>query len=155
MLIGWRNRSILLRKIYNKWCFDLARIINEDIKLSNSIITNVIVKNKPICFINDLDDTEIGNQDRTKIKTLYRNVTQIERETGRQETYMGFPFLAGHPIANRYIRGPLILFPISIEHKREGKTAGGLLLFKAKKPTVNRALTEAIAKASGVLFLRL
>ena len=139
---------LLSRKIYNKWCFDLARIINEDIKLSNSIITNVIVKNKPICFINDLDDTEIGNQDRTKIKTLYRNVTQIERETGRQETYMGFPFLAGHPIANRYIRGPLILFPISIEHKREGKTSGWFITSsKAKKPTVKESFNRSNSKS--------
>ena len=54
----------------------------------------------PLCIILDSDNSEFVNKDRTKLKTLYRNIIQIERETGRNETYFGFPFLleTGHSL---------------------------------------------------------
>jgi hypothetical protein len=36
--IDWRNRSLNLRRIYNKWCFDLGRLMIYD----NTIIDKVV-----------------------------------------------------------------------------------------------------------------
>ncbi len=44
-------------------------------------------------------------------------------------------------------------FPISIEHRREGRIPGWHIVFsKEKKPILNRALIEAIRKASTIVF---
>ncbi len=107
-----------------------------------------------LLFLKRLNDTfeENAAKDRTKIKTLYRNTVQIERETGRQETYLGFPFLSGFVSQDKYIRGPLLLFPITLEYRREGRTSGWFITFsKYKRATVNRALIEAL-KNSNVTF---
>lgn len=137
----------MLRKIYAKWSFDLGKILIKDIKLNERIIEFAFSAKKPLCLIPDSDNSEFAIKEKAKIKSLFRNLVQIERETGRQETYLGFPFLAGHIIADVYVRGPIVLFPITIEHKRDLKPTGWYIVFsKDKKPILNRALVEAIKK---------
>ena len=65
-------------------------------------------------------------KEKYRLRSLYHNVTQIERETGLQDTYLGFPFLVGHVNDNEltYVRGPIVLFPVSIENKQEEKPVG-------------------------------
>ena len=78
---------------------------------------------------------------------MYRNLTQIELETGLQESYLGFPFLEGHIGIDAYIRAPLILFPISIEYQKMGRPPGWYLVFSKEKPTIlNRALLALLSK---------
>jgi superfamily I DNA and/or RNA helicase/very-short-patch-repair endonuclease len=154
--IDTRNRSLFLRKIYDKWCFDLSKIINRNLSLEDKITENAILHKRPFCIIPDSENSDLANKDRTKIKSLYRNIIQIERETGRNETYFGFPFLVGHILEAentdlKYIRGPLILFPITIEYKKTGRPPGWYIVFsKEKKPILNRALFEGIRKIAGI-----
>jgi hypothetical protein len=74
------------------------------------------------------DKSEAAKKDRTKLRYLFRNITQIEREKGLQETYLGFPFLEGNINNDFYVRGPLILFPILLTYI-EGKKQPGCSAF--------------------------
>ena len=134
------NRSILLRGIRDLWCFDLATISTD-----KKIIDRALSDRKPICIIPNSDRSQQADNQRTRLRKFYQNTTQIHRETGRQENYLGFPFLVGHVTKDLYIRGPLILFPISIIYKEESRPAGWYIVFSEDKdPILNRALLESI-----------
>ena len=138
--IEQRNRSIMLRRVYDKWSFDLAKLVIRGNNSVRKVIEKGVVKKTPICLISDSDNSELADKDRTRLRSLFRNVTQLELETGLQETYFGFPFLVGHVGDDTYVRGPLILFPISIEYRKLAKPSGWYLLFSKEKPSlVNRA----------------
>ena len=57
---------------------------------------------------------------------------------------MGFPFVEGHPNPDFYVRGPLVLFPISLYLKRQAKNGGWFLHFADKRPILNGALITAL-----------
>ena len=140
-----RNHSILLRRISDKWCFDLT-VVNEE----KRIVDHALLDKRSIRIISKSDKTELARKDNTRLRYLYRNVIQIEREKGLQETYLGFPFLVGNVNNEFYVRGPLILFPLNLEYKQEGKLPGWYIVFpEDRKPILNRALMEAIRKKEG------
>lgn len=156
-----KNRSVLLKKINNKHNFDLTQLE----KIKEGILEKVVSKTiKNIgATLNDKKDEGAGqnilldsieNDDadsaRSKLKTLSRNLMQIEEETGQQTGYFGFPFLQGHPNPDFYIRGPLVLFPISLEYKRQAKNGGWFLHFADKRPILNGALIAALKKKGSV-----
>jgi very-short-patch-repair endonuclease len=155
-----KNRSVLLKKIYNKHNFDLTQLE----KIKEGTIGKIIsktIKNIGATLNDKKDDGEsqnilldsIENDDadsaRAKLRTLSRNLMQIEEETGQQTGYLGFPFLQGHPNPEFYIRGPLVLFPISLEYKRQAKNGGWFLHFADKRPILNGALIAALKKKGG------
>ncbi len=76
-----RNHSILLHCISDKWCFDLI-FINEEKKIAN----HALLDRKSIRIISKSDKTEIAKKDNTRLRYLYRNIIQIERDKGLQET---------------------------------------------------------------------
>jgi hypothetical protein len=89
-------------------------------------------------------------KDNARLRYLYRNIVQIEREKGLQETYLGFPFLVGNVNPEFFVRGPLILFPIRLEFRQETKQPGWYIVFpEDEKPILNRALIEALKKNGG------
>ena len=54
----------------------------------------------------------------SKIKELKREVEEIEKETGRYELYVGYPFVFGcipQGAAKTLIKAPLLLFPVKID----------------------------------------
>jgi hypothetical protein len=141
-----RNRSILLRQISDKWCFDFAGF-----ESSKKVVEHSLVDKKSICIIPNSEKSRWAEGEKTKLKNLNRNIIQIERETGLQETYLGFPFVVGHISKRWYVRGPLVLFPISIIYKNQGKPPGWYLSFSEEKdPILNRALMEAIKREGGL-----
>jgi hypothetical protein len=91
---------------------------------AGKIVENAITDRKPVCIIADSERSEPNEKYRTGLRNLYRNVTQIQRETGRQEFYLGIPFLVGHITEELYVRGPLVLFPVSIAYTEESKPHG-------------------------------
>ena len=142
-----RNRSVFLRKIYNKHNFDLV----DAEYLKSGVIEKLIeasLKNK-ILSINILLDTneeEEADSARGKLRNISRNLNLIETETGQQTGYLGFPFLEGHLNRDFYIRGPLVLFPIGIERKYQARGGGWFVNFTDNRPLINGALIAAIKK---------
>ena len=51
----------------------------------------------------------------TSIKNLKREIEEFEKETGRYELYIGYPFVQGSISKDMLIKAPLLLFPIVID----------------------------------------
>jgi hypothetical protein len=108
---------------------------------------------KHICIVPNSDRSQQAEKQRAKLRKLYWDIIQIQRETGRQENYLGFPFLVGHFDRRSYVREPLILFPISLDYKENARPAGWYIIFSEEKdPILNRALMEKIRVESGRTF---
>jgi hypothetical protein len=137
-----RNHSILLRRISDKWCFDLTKISSE-----KKIVDHALLDRRPIRIQSKSDKSELARKDNARLRYLYRNIIQIEREKGLQETYLGFPFLVGNVNPEFYVRGPLILFPIKMEFRQETKQPGWYIVFlEDEKPILNKAPHRSIKK---------
>jgi len=123
-----RNRSVLLKKIYYKHNFDLTEVeqFKEGIveKIASKTIKNIeATLNDRVdegasqnILLHSIDSKEADSA-RAKLRTLSRNLNQIENETGQQTGYIGFPFLQGHPNDDFYLRGPIVLFPFTLEKR--------------------------------------
>jgi hypothetical protein len=105
------NRSILLRRIYAKYSFDLSKLSIRGSPVEQLVIERAFQKKNSICLIPDSDDSELADKDRIKLRSLSRTTSQLQLETGLQEAYLGFPFLVGHIGVDTYVRGPWSCFP--------------------------------------------
>ena len=64
------------------------------------------------------DQTKMLEAEVAKIKELKREVEEIERETGKYELYIGYPFVFGaiqQGPTRTLIKAPLMLFPVRID----------------------------------------
>lgn len=83
-----------------------------------------------------------------KIRELKREVEEIERETGRSELYVGYPFVFGSLTRGgnkNPIKAPLLLFPVRIEIIDE--CTAELRINEAESVRINPALIYAYAQA--------
>ena len=150
-----KNRSVLLRRIYNKHNFDLAqlemikegtiqRVTSKTLKNIRSVLTSSVYRISPVKILLDSIDEEEAYTARSKLKALSRNLSYIEEETGQQAGYIGFPFLQGHVTPSFFVRGPLVLFPISLERRRQKR--GWYIQFANRRPILNGALIASLRK---------
>jgi very-short-patch-repair endonuclease len=145
--VDWRNRSILFRKVYQKWSLDLAdfpraaaRAIEKGLRSSGEVTL--------------LLDSELGEDadaKRSEIVSMFRTQRLIEEETGLHDFFVGFPFLQGHLTTEHYVRGPLVLFPARLERRKGTHSDGWHLIFHEDDPLVfNQALLAAVRKVGGL-----
>ncbi len=83
-----------------------------------------------------------------KVKELRREADEIERERGRYELYVGYPFVFGaipQGAQKTLIKAPLLLFPIKIDIADDYTVE--LSLNKAEKIHINHALVYAYAQS--------
>ena len=83
-----------------------------------------------------------------RVKDLCRELEEIERETGRREMYLGYPFVYGcipQGPAKTMIKAPLLLFPIKIEVVDEYTVE--VSLDKSEQVHINHALVYAYAQS--------
>ena len=84
----------------------------------------------------------------TKIKEIKRDVEEIEKETGRCELYIGYPFVFGtinQGPTKTTIKAPLLLFPVKIEIPDENTVE--ISINESEKIQINRALIFAYAQS--------
>ena len=87
----------------------------------------------------------------TKVKELKRDVEEIEKETGRYELYVGYPFVFGcipQGSAKTPIKAPLLLFPVKIDIIDEATVE--ISINQAEKVRINPALVYAYAQAKRI-----
>ena len=94
------------------------------------------------------DTAKIVENEIAKINELKREIEEIEKETGRYELYIGYPFVFGS--VNRggtktLIKAPLMLFPVKIEMVDENTVE--LRHNESEKIQINRALVYAYAQS--------
>ena len=149
--VSQRNRSVSLKKIYNKHNFDLTDLDEFKENTTGKITEKAFADKKS--SVNILADSASSKADgaRGRLGVLYRNLRLIEEETGQQTGFLGFPFLQGHVDEEFFIRGPVILFPINLEQKRQAR-GGWYLNLADNKPRLNGALLGAIKKKTNLDF---
>lgn len=84
----------------------------------------------------------------SRIKELKRDIEEIEKETGRYELYIGYPFVFGSLAqgpTRTLIKAPLLLFPVRIDMPDENTVE--LRINEAEKIQINRALIFAYAQS--------
>ncbi len=83
-----------------------------------------------------------------KLKELKREIEEIEKETGRYELYIGYPFVFGtltYGGSKTVIKAPLLLIPARIDLPDEGSAQ--VLVNEAERIRINPALVLAYAQA--------
>jgi len=148
--VSSKNRSVVLKKLYDKHNFDLTKLEDKKPGIITKIITKLL-KNESTSInilLDSIDDDEADSL-RKKLRSLEKNLKLVEEETGQQTGYLGFPFLQGHANQHFYLRGPLVLFPISIQYTKQAKNGGWFLNTTDKKPILNGALVAALKKIGG------
>ena len=87
----------------------------------------------------------------SKLKDLKREIEEVERETGRYELYVGYPFVFGtlpQGLNKTVIKAPLMLFPVKIEIPDDNTVE--LVFNEAEKIHINPALVFAYAQAKRI-----
>ena len=87
----------------------------------------------------------------TKIKELKREVEEIEKETGRYELYVGYPFVFGcipQGATKMLVKAPLLLFPVKIDVIDESTVE--ISINQAEKVRINPALVYAYAQSKRI-----
>jgi KaiC/GvpD/RAD55 family RecA-like ATPase len=87
----------------------------------------------------------------SKLKDLKREIEEIEKETGRYELYIGYPFVFGtltQGFTKTAIKAPLMLFPVRIDIPDESTVE--LALNENEKIRINPALVFAYAQSKRI-----
>lgn len=86
-----------------------------------------------------------------KLKDLKREIEEIEKETGRYELFVGYPFVFGtitQGFNKTLIKAPLMLFPVKIEIPDEDTVE--IFLNESEKIHINPALVFAYAQSKKI-----
>ncbi len=179
--IGGGNKCLCLKNVTRRGAYDIGRIFSgrED-KIADLIDTLWHGKESPITLLSDKEFSDIsdnigasadseedsGAEKKTKRKStkgrllesevakindLKREVEDIERETGRYELFIGYPFVFGtltQGSTDMTVKAPLLLFPVRIEIPDE-KTVE-LRLDRSENVQINPALVFAYAQSKKV-----
>lgn len=162
--ISGRNRSLYLRKIVKKYSYDIGAILetrsdNDDFlnflwqkkrsfTLLNDKITKKVIKQLPqIDEEQKPSETTILAKNIADLKYLKREVEELEKETGRYELFIGYPFVIGSIGQDIQIKAPLMLFPAEIEIEKD---VAKLVLVPNQPITINKSLVLAYSKEHGI-----
>ena len=141
-------------KLYNKWSFDLSeleKLSNEEI-VSASIVEQVIKHSKnEITLLKPKINDESSMILSKKLTDLFRNIKEIEEETGIHDFYLGFPFLSGTFSDGTFFQAPLFLYPVRLEKNNTTPQKWVLKLDEAG-PQINRTLFLAFKKLNNISF---
>ncbi len=137
-----RNPSIMLATLPKRRGLDLGH----DHELAATTIRRVL-SGRSSCIVPDRDTSPEASEARARLVAMRRHLHLQREETGLESGHLGFPFLTGKLDQDTWVRGPLLLLPIDIEH-RPGSRPGGwhASLREGAHPAVNKALLAAVAK---------
>ena len=97
------------------------------------------------------DQTKLIEAEVAKIKELKREVEEIERETGKYELYIGYPFVFGcipQGPTKTLIKAPLMLFPVKIDILDDETV--DIRFNAAENIQINKALILAYAQSKKI-----
>ena len=96
-------------------------------------------------------ESKVVENEVAKIKELKREVEEIERETGKYELYIGYPFVFGtvqQGPSKTLIKAPLLLFPVKIDIPDEETV---IIRFNSNENIqINKALILAYAQSKKI-----
>ena len=98
-----------------------------------------------------LDEQKVIETEAARITELKREIEDIEKETGRYELFVGYPFVFGtiqQGAKKTVIKAPLLLFPVKIEALDDGTI--DIRRNEAEKIKINPALIFAYAQSKKI-----
>jgi len=153
----WSTRKYPLTLISTKEKRDLIKNLNVEGKIEariekpvgeSSLSEKAIAKNEKI----RRDETARAIENEiNKLKELKRETEDIEKETGRYELYVGFPFVFGSINQNgkrTHIKAPLLLFPVKIDIPDESTVE--IRFNESEKIHINPSLVFAYAQSKRI-----
>ena len=144
-IISNKEKSAILRNLDVQ---DKGAKIQEDIDSGLEVDSTAL---KKLERIRREEATRAIEGEISKIKDLKREVEEIEKETGRYELYVGYPFVFGcipQGSAKTLIKAPLLLFPVKIDILDE--TTVEISINQTEKVRINPALVYAYAQAKKI-----
>ncbi|MBR2343336.1 MAG: DUF4011 domain-containing protein [Clostridia bacterium] len=170
--IGGSNKCLYLKSVKGRSVYDVGRILEgRDGKVAE-LVEFLWSKGKyPFSLINEGEADELLvnieggrgikteraearqkiEKEVTRLKELRREVEEIERESGRYELYLGYPFVFGcipQGPSKTLIKAPLLLFPVKIDII--GDSEAEIRLNTAEKVHINPALVYAYAQSKRI-----
>ena len=145
-LIGNREKKEIIENLdisakFEKRKLDTSELLGEELLKASQ--KNERIKREEM---NRAIENEIA-----KIKEIKRTVEELEKETGRAELYIGYPFVFGainQGTKKTLIKAPLLLFPVKLEIPDENTVE--LLINPHEKIQFNRALIFAYAQSKKI-----
>jgi very-short-patch-repair endonuclease len=152
--LDWRNRSILMRRPHKRWSFDLGAMGPLLESIPAEAVEKAIAGEGRVTLVLDSDSSQTAQTLRSSLTQVERSLRLLFEESGLDDCFLGFPFIVGHLGPDKYVRAPVVLFPVAIERVRRERGSGWYLTFSPDEPPVlNRALLAAIRKVRGVSAL--
>jgi len=141
--INSKNRNIYTKSINPKLNFDIGAII----KTSCDAFENFLWRT-------DDDFVLIANREKlpkeySAVKTLKKEVDEIQRETGKYDLYLGYPFIYGKTDKGTAVKAPLLLFPMVLTVDNKSVTISHI---SYSPITVNKSLIVALEKENEICF---
>ncbi len=147
-----RNRSIRLNRLNAKWTFDLSSLNPFGAEHGNNLLQHCLQSNTPYAVLPKPKDDkaeELHQKLSTNLTHLHRSVTELQREKGLYDLYIGFPFLVGVPTGSEtVIQAPVFLLPVKLEKvsPKRGATHWVVSSSKDMPPIFNKTLFLALGK---------
>ena len=153
--ISGKSRALFTRSIIKKYSFDLGTVLPfHDIDAFYSFLWKKtdsfpLINEKIIKKINKASSSSVYPEDVSPLdvdrvisdlKYLKREVEEIQKETGKYDLYIGFPYVFGKVNADINVKAPLLLFPVSLTVEKEN----AVLTHMENQPILlNRSFTLA------------
>ena len=96
-------------------------------------------------------ETKLIETEIARLRELKREVEEIEKETGKYELYVGYPFVFGsiqQGPTTTLIKAPLLLFPVKIDI--DGDDSAYITFDNSEKIQINKALIFAYAQSKKI-----
>ena len=155
--ISGKSRTLFTRSIIKKYSFDLGSILpyldtdsfyeflwkqKDTFSLLNDKISKKIQKSSDKIANETNSDSVVPSPARivTDLKYLKREVEEIQKETGKYDLYVGFPYVFGKIGTDINVKAPLLLFPVKLEIDRENATLSHI---ENQPIIINRSLVLA------------
>ncbi|WP_164723709.1 AAA domain-containing protein [Thermosipho globiformans] len=126
--ISTRNRTLCLTKLYKRRSFDLFLLEEYFNGIIEKVLEHIINRNgKKVCIL-DIENINIINEDEEDLiknelsnfshilRTIKREIDLIEKETGRYELFVAYPFIEGKFLDGTYVKSPIFLFPVKLDY---------------------------------------
>ena len=153
--ISGKSRTLFTRSIIKKYSFDLGTILH--FIDTDAFYDFLWRKQNSLCIINDKINKKIIKSEEklddgsgkpvpssTKViadlKYLKREVEEIQKETGKYDLYVGFPYVFGKIGTDINVKAPLLLFPVTLDIDRDTAT---LTHMENQPIVINRSLILA------------
>ena len=159
--ISGRSRSLYSKNISKKQAYNLGKLLEGDAQGSADFVDflwsdtrrkiKLLSTAQMNAYVRGMDSavpparaeiSRIAEIESNALRGLKREVEELERETGRYELFVGYPFVEGMLSRDILIKAPLLLFPARINIDKGIE----LELLKEEPVLLNKVLILAYAK---------